>query len=85
MGCIWNCLENTVEIPTIPKTKKGLKFDAAAQELKVISDEFFKLRNHNFQYKSVMKEILKMKLKNLEKQQIRWVKKVQLPICKRYS
>ena len=39
------------------KLDKGLKFDAAAQELKVISDEFFKLRNHNFQYKSVMKEI----------------------------
>ena len=39
------------------KLDKGLKFDAAAQELKIISDEFFKLRNHNFQYKSAMKEI----------------------------
>ena len=44
-------------MPTIPKTDKGLKFDAAAKELKIISDEFFKLKNHNFQYKSVMKEI----------------------------
>ena len=44
-------------IPIIPKTKKGLKFDAAAKELKIISDEFFKLRNHNPQYKSAMKEI----------------------------
>ena len=56
-GASGTAVENTVEVPTIPKTNKGLKFDAAAQELKVISDEFFKLRNHNFQYKSVMKEI----------------------------
>ena len=56
-GASGTAVENTVEVPTIPKTDKGLKFDAAAQELKIISDEFFKLRNHNFQYKSVMKEI----------------------------
>ena len=56
-GASGTAVENTVEVPTIPKTDKGLKFDAAAQELKVISDDFFKLRNHNFQYKSVMKEI----------------------------
>ena len=56
-GSSGTAVENTVEVPTIPKTDKGLKFDAAAQELKVISDQFFKLRNHNFQYKSVMKEI----------------------------
>jgi taurine transport system permease protein len=56
-GASGTAVENTVEVPTIPKTDKGLKFDAAAQELKVISDQFFKLRNHNFQYKSVMKEI----------------------------
>ena len=56
-GASGTAVENTVEVPTIPKTNKGLKFDAAAQELKVISDEFFKLRNHNFQYKSVMKGI----------------------------
>jgi len=41
----------------IPETKKGLKFDAAAKELKIISDEFFKLRNHNPEYKSAMEEI----------------------------
>ena len=58
--------ENTVEVPTIPKTDKGLKFDVAAQELKKISDNFFKLRNHNFQYKAAMKQI-KDKLKNLER------------------
>ena len=56
-GASGTAVENTVEVPTIPKTDKGLKFDAAAKELKIISDEFFKLRNHNFQYKSVMKEI----------------------------
>ena len=50
-------LDNTVEIPTIPKTEKGLKFDAAAQELNIISDEFFKLRNHNFSTNLAMKEI----------------------------
>ena len=56
-GSSGTAVENTIEIPIIPKTDKGLKFDAAAKELKVISDEFFKLRNHNFQYKSAMKEI----------------------------
>ena len=56
-GASGTAVENTVEVPTIPKTDKGLKFDAAAQELKVISDQFFKLRNHNFQYKSAMMEI----------------------------
>jgi len=56
-GASGTAVEQTVEIPMIPETKKGLKFDAAAQELKIISDEFFKLRNHNPEYKSVMKEI----------------------------
>ena len=56
-GSSGTAVENTIEIPTIPKTDKGLKFDAAAKELKIISDEFFKLRNHNFQYKSAMQEI----------------------------
>jgi taurine transport system permease protein len=56
-GASGTAVENTIEVPIIPKTNKGLKFDAAAQELKIISDQFFKLRNHNFQYKSAMKEI----------------------------
>jgi len=56
-GASGTAVEQTIEIPIIPKTKKGLKFDTAAKELKIISDEFFKLRNHNSQYKSVMKEI----------------------------
>ena len=56
-GASGTAVEQTIEIPIIPKTKKGLKFDAVAQELKIISDEFFKLRNHNPQYKNAMKEI----------------------------
>ena len=35
-GASGTAVENTVEVPTIPKTDKGLKFDAAAQELKVL-------------------------------------------------
>ena len=56
-GSSGTAVEQTIEIPMIPETKKGLKFDAAAQELKIISDEFFKLRNHNPEYKTAMKEI----------------------------
>ena len=56
-GASGTAVEQTVEIPIIPKTKKGLKFEAAAKKLKIISDEFFKLRNHNPKYKSAMKEI----------------------------
>ena len=37
-GASGTAVENTIEVPTIPKTDKGLKFDAAAKELKVISD-----------------------------------------------
>ena len=50
-------IENTLEVPLIPATSKGLKFHAAAQELNIISDEFFKLRNHNPQFKSKIREI----------------------------
>ncbi|MBD1164573.1 ABC transporter permease subunit [Pelagibacterales bacterium SAG-MED13] len=50
-------IENTIEVPLIPATNKGLKFHAAAQELNLISDEFFKLRNHNPRFKNKIKEI----------------------------
>ena len=54
-------VENTIEIPSIPKTKRGLKFQVAASKLNSISDEFFELRNHNEQYllalESLKKEI----------------------------
>ena len=66
-GASGTAVENTVEVPTIPKTDKGLKFDTAAKELKVISDEFFKLRNHNSQYKSAIKKI-KDEVKKFRKQ-----------------
>ena len=56
-------IENTVEIPSIPKTKRGLKFQAAATELNLISDEFFELRNHNEQY-SLALESLKKEIKD---------------------
>jgi taurine transport system permease protein len=56
-GSSGTAVTNTIEIPAIPETKKGLKFDAAAKELTIISDDFFKLKNHNSQYKTLMKEI----------------------------
>ncbi len=56
-GASGTAVEQTIEIPIIPKTKKGLKFDAVAKELKSISDEFFKLRNHNPKYKRAIQEI----------------------------
>jgi len=45
------------EVPTLPETKKGLKFHTAAKELNTISDEFFALRNHNPEYLKLLKEI----------------------------
>ncbi len=52
-------IENTIEIPFIPKTKRGLKFQAAATELNQISDEFFELRNHNEQYAFALEKLKK--------------------------
>ena len=59
-------IENTLEVPLIPATYRGLKFHTAAQELNLISDEFFKLRNHNPQFKSQIKE-LKDEIKSYRK------------------
>ena len=50
-------IENTMEVPLIPATDRGLKFHAAAKELNLISDEFFKLRNHNPQFKNNLKKL----------------------------
>ena len=50
-------IENTFEVPLIPATGRGLKFNTAAEELKVIDEEFFKLRNHNPQFKNLVKQI----------------------------
>ena len=62
-------IENTIEVPMVPATDKGLKFHAAAEELKVINDKFFKLRNHNPQFKNLIKELkeeIKTYRKNLD-------------------
>ena len=56
-------IENTIEIPSVPKTKRGLKFQTAATELTIISDEFFELRNHNERY-TVALENLKKDIKD---------------------
>ena len=58
-GASSTSIDNAVEIPYIPKTKKGLKFQAAADELNLISDEFFELRNHNSQYTFAIESIKK--------------------------
>jgi hypothetical protein len=59
-------IENTIEVPMVPETNKGLKFDVAAKELKIINDKFFKLRNHNPQFKNSIKK-LKDEIKAYEK------------------
>ncbi len=59
-------IENTIEVPLIPATDKGLKFHAAAGELQIINDEFFKLRNHNSYFKTSIKE-LKNEVKSYRK------------------
>ena len=50
-------IENTIEVPLVPATNRGLKFHTAAQELNLISEEFFKLRNHNPEFLNKIKEI----------------------------
>ncbi len=59
-------IENTLEVPLVPATYRGLKFHTAAQELNLISEEFFKLRNHNPQFKSKIKD-LKEEIKTYRK------------------
>ena len=59
-------IENTIEVPLIPATDRGLKFHAAAEELQVINDEFFKLRNHNSNFKTSIKG-LKNEIKSYRK------------------
>ena len=62
-------IENTIEVPLVPETDRGLKFHAAAEQLKKINDKFFKLRNHNPQFKKAIKELkseIKLYRKNLD-------------------
>ncbi len=46
-----------MEVPPLPESNVGLKFHAAAQELNLISDEFFAMRNHHPGYLRLLKEI----------------------------
>ena len=46
-----------MEVPPLPESNVGLKFHAAAQELNLISDEFFAMRNHHPEYLRLLKEI----------------------------
>ena len=46
-----------MEVPPLPESEMGLKFHAAAQELNLISDEFFAMRNHHYEYLQLLKEI----------------------------
>ncbi|MDC3100456.1 ABC transporter permease subunit [Candidatus Pelagibacter sp.] len=50
-------IENTIEVPLVPATNRGLKFHSAAEELTIINDKFFKLRNHNPQFKNSIKQL----------------------------
>ena len=45
-----------MEVPPLPESKIGLKFHTAAQELNLISDEFFAMRNHNPEYLKLLKK-----------------------------
>ena len=46
-----------MEVPPLPESKVGLKFHTAAQELNLISDEFFAMRNHHSEYLRLLKKI----------------------------
>jgi len=46
-----------MEVPPLPESKVGFKFHTAAQELNLISDEFFAMRNHHSEYLRLLKEI----------------------------
>jgi len=52
-----------MEIPFYPATKRGIKLDAAAKEMNVIVEEFFRIKNNNptFVYKS---KSLQTKIRN---------------------
>jgi taurine transport system permease protein len=74
-----------MEIPPLPETKTGLKFDAAAKEIKLITEEFFEIENQNPVYLAQFEKI-KSAIKSfknslnddqeLEKDYIRQVSKI---------
>ena len=77
--------ETGMEIPPLPETKTGLKFDAAAKEIKLITDDFFEIENDNPVYLAQFEKI-KSAIKSfknslnddqeLEKEYIRQVSKI---------
>jgi len=77
--------ETGMEVPPLPESKTGLKFDAAAKELKSITEEFFEIENDNpvylAQYEKIKSAIKSFKNslnddQELEKDYIRQVSKI---------
>jgi taurine transport system permease protein len=77
--------ETGMEVPPLPETKTGLKFDAAAKEIKLITDDFFEIENNNPVYLAQFEKIrsgiksFKNSLNDdqeLEKEYIRQVSKI---------
>ena len=72
-----------MEVPPLPESKVGLKFHTAAQELNLISDEFFAMRNHHSEYLRLLKEIrdqikeYKNSLNDDQDLEIRYVKEIK--------
>ena len=72
-----------MEVPPLPESKVGLKFHTAAQELNLISDEFFAMRNHHAEYLRLLKEIrdqikeYKNSLNDDQDLEIRYVKEIK--------
>ena len=72
-----------MEVPPLPESKVGLKFHTAAQELNLISDEFFAMRNHHSEYLRLLKEIrdqikeYKNSLSDDQDLEIRYVKEIK--------
>ena len=72
-----------MEVPPLPESKVGLKFHTAAQELNLISDEFFSMRNHHPEYLRLLKEIrdqikeYKSSLSDDQEQEMRYIKEIK--------
>ena len=72
-----------MEVPPLPESKVGLKFHTAAQELNLISDEFFSMRNHHSEYLRLLKEIrdqikkYKNSLNDDQEQEMRYIKEIK--------
>lgn len=49
--------ETGMEVPPLPESKTGLKFDAAAKEIKLITEEFFEIKNNNPEFLAQFEKI----------------------------